>query len=219
VLNLNRQYITGDFKQSIRLALWFTGLIWLIWSLGELLDLELYRFGVYPGSYEHITGVLTAPLIHGSLAHITSNTLPLLVMLALLFYAYPRSSLVVLIVLYLGSGLIVWVIGRHAWHYGASGMTHGLMFFLFVIGILRRDALAAAFAMIVFFLYGGMVWGIFPRDPEISFEYHLAGAILGILMAFLLRNYDRRLPEKRYDWEGEDDEDGIIGDEWKSPDP
>jgi membrane associated rhomboid family serine protease len=73
--------------------------------------------------------------------------------------------------------------------------------------------------MIVFFLYGGMVWGIFPRDPEISFEYHLAGAILGILMAFLLRNYDRRLPEKRYDWEGEDDEDDIIGDEWKSPDP
>ena len=209
---------TGDFKQSVRLALLLTGLIWLIWVIGEILPIELWQYGVYPGRHESLPGVLTAPLIHGSLSHLSSNSLPLLVMLTILFYAYPRSSLIVLITLYIGSGLIVWVIARPAWHYGASGMTHGLMFFLFVIGILRRDAMAAAFAMIVFFLYGGMVWGIFPRDPHISFEYHLAGAVIGVVLAFMLRNYDRKPPIKHYDWEDEDDDD-AIGDEWQKPDP
>jgi len=199
------------------LALLLTGLIWLIWIIGELLPLELWQYGIYPGRYESLPGVLTAPLIHGSLSHLSSNSLPILVMLTILFYAYPRSSLIVLITLYIGSGLIVWVIARPAWHYGASGLTHGLMFFLFTVGVLRRDAMAAAFAMIVFFLYGGMVWGIFPRDPHISFEYHLAGAILGVVLAFVLRNYDRKPPIKHYDWEDED-EGEAIGDEWQKPD-
>ncbi|MCK5360205.1 MAG: rhomboid family intramembrane serine protease [Gammaproteobacteria bacterium] len=172
----------------------------------ELFGLELWRYGIYPGKIETLAGVLTAPLIHGSLSHITSNSLPLLVMLTILVYVYPKSSPVVLVVLYIGSGLIVWVIAREAWHFGASGLTHGLMFFLFTIGILRRDAISAVFAMIVFFLYGGMVWGIFPRDPAISYEYHLAGAGLGVLLAFLLKNIDSKIPKKRYDWEDEDDQ-------------
>ena len=196
---------TGDFKLSFKIALSFTALIWVIWLSGELLGLDLWRFGIYPGELDSLTGILTAPLIHGSLSHVTSNSLPLLVMLTILLYIYPKSSPVVLFVLYIGSGIIVWLIARSAWHFGASGLTHGLMFFLFTIGVLRRDAMAAVFAMIVFFLYGGMVWGIFPRDPAISFEYHLAGAGLGVLLAFLLRNFDSKIPKKHYDWEDEDD--------------
>jgi membrane associated rhomboid family serine protease len=196
---------TGNFKLSLKIALSFTALIWLVWFTGVLFGFELWRFGIFPGQIDTLAGVLSAPLIHGSLSHITSNSLPLLVMLTILLYIYPKSSPVVFIVLYVGSGIIVWLIARPAWHFGASGLTHGLMFFLFTIGVLRRDAMAAVFAMIVFFLYGGMVWGIFPRDPAISFEYHLAGAGLGVLLAFLLRNYDRKIPKKRYDWEDEDD--------------
>jgi membrane associated rhomboid family serine protease len=210
---------TGDFKRSLKIALLLTGLVWLIWIVGEALGLKLWKLGVYPGRLDTLPGVLTAPLIHGSLQHIVSNSLPLLVMTTILLYAYPRSSLVVLLVLYIGSGLIVWFIGRPAWHYGASGVTHGLMFFLFVVGILRRDAMAAAFAMTVFFLYGGMVWGIFPRDPHISFEYHLAGATIGVVLAFLLRNRDSKPPVKHYDWEDEDEEDEFIRDEWRGPEP
>ena len=219
MIKRNLQGRIGNFRLSLKLAVCFTLIIWLIWITGELLGLKLWRFGIYPGQLDALSGVLTAPLIHGSLSHVVSNSLPLLVMLTILLYIYPRSSPLVLIILYLGSGLIVWLIARPAWHFGASGLTHGLMFYLFVIGILRRDAMAAVFAMIVFFLYGGMVWGIFPREPGISYEYHLAGALLGVMLAFLFRNYDKLPATKHYDWEDEDEDhdedDDIIGDEWR----
>ena len=203
----------GNFRLSLFLAFLFTVLIWIIWISGEIFELDLSRYGVFPGQLDSLGGVLIAPLIHGSLSHVFANSLPLLVMLTILFYIYPKSSPIVLITLYVGSGLVVWMIARPAWHFGASGLTHGLMFFLFTIGVLRRDALSSVFAMTVFFLYGGMVWGIFPRDPGISYEYHLAGAGLGVLLAFILRNLDDKPPLKRYDWQDEDDD--IIGDEWQ----
>jgi membrane associated rhomboid family serine protease len=131
---------TGNFKLSLKLALLFTVLIWVIWLAGDLFGLDLWRFAIYPGQLDTLAGILTAPLIHGSLSHVVSNSLPILVMLTILLYVYPKSAPVVLIVLYIGSGLVVWLIARPAWHFGASGLTHGLMFFLFTIGVLRRDA-------------------------------------------------------------------------------
>jgi membrane associated rhomboid family serine protease len=207
------QLSTGNFRLSLLLAFVFTLLIWIIWISGELCELDLSHYGVFPGQLDALGGVFTAPLIHGSLSHVLANSLPLLVMLTILFYIYPKSSPIVLITLYLGSGLIVWLIARPAWHFGASGLTHGLMFYLFTVGILRRDALSSVFAMTVFFLYGGMVWGIFPTDPGISYEYHLAGAALGVLLAFILRNFDGKPQVKHYDWQDEDDD--ITNEEWQ----
>ena len=105
--------------------------------------------------------------------------------------------------IYLGSSLGVWCFARSSYHVGASGLTHGLMFFIFIIGVLRRDKLSMALAMLVFFLYGGMIWGIFPSNPEISFEYHFFGALFGTILAYFLRNFDPKSPEKKYDWEDE----------------
>ena len=202
----NHTIKSREFQAVTAVGFVFTALIWVIWISGEIFELDLSRYGVFPGQQDSLGGVLTAPLIHGSLSHVFANSLPLLVMLTILFYIYPKSSPIVLITLYVGSGLIVWMIARPAWHFGASGLTHGLMFYLFTIGVLRRDALSSVFAMTVFFLYGGMVWGIFPRDPGISYEYHLAGAGLGVLLAFILRNFDDKPPLKHYDWQDEDDD-------------
>lgn len=213
------QVSTGNFRRSLLLAVLFTVVIWLIWISAELCQHDLLQYGVFPGQYDALAGVLTAPLVHGSLSHLVSNSLPLLVMLTILFYIYPKSSLIVLITLYIGSGLIVWLIARPAWHIGASGLTHGLMFFLFTVGLLRRDALSAVFAMTVFFLYGSMVWGIFPRDPGISFEYHLAGAVIGVLLAFILRNFDSKPEPERYDWQDEIEDDDITGVDWREEEP
>jgi len=79
------------------------------------------------------------------------------------------------------------------------------MAFIFIIGILRRDRLAIALSLLVFFLYGSMIWGIFPHQPKVSFETHLWAAGLGAICAIILRNYDPKPPVKRYDWEDEDD--------------
>ena len=113
---------------------------------------------------------------------------------------------------------------RPAVHVGISGVTHGLMFFLFVIGLVRRDRLGVAIALLVFFLYGGMTMTVLPREPEVSFEYHLAGAVMGVLAALLTFRRDAATPRKTYSWEHEDDAgdlraDAAANDELEPPSP
>ena len=164
-------------------------------------DLHLSRLGVYPRELNGLWGILFAPLIHGSWQHLISNSVALAILGVVLLYGYPRSAIPALVFVYLGSGLGVWLFARSSYHFGASGLTHGMMFFIFVSGILRRDKLSIALSMIVFFLYGGMVWTIFPQQPGISYESHFFGALTGILAAFALKGHDPLPPVKRYDWE------------------
>jgi membrane associated rhomboid family serine protease len=84
------------------------------------------------------------------------------------------------------------------------------MFFVFTLGVLRWDRRAIGLAMVVFFLYGGMVWGVFPGDPQVSYESHLSGAILGVALALLLRRLDPPPPAKRYSWDDEAPGDAAV---------
>jgi len=194
-------------------------LLWVIRLADVWLGLDLVRFGVYPRHLSGLLGVIFGPLIHGSAAHLFANTAPLLVLGTALLYGYPRSAWIVLPVLYTGSGLGVWLFARESYHIGISGLIHGLMSFIFVIGILRRDRLAIALSLIVFFLYGSMIWGVFPREPGISFESHMFGALFGVALAFLLHHRDPRRAEKRYSWEDEAEETAApaIGSAWRPP--
>lgn len=188
------------------MAAYFLGLIWSIWLIASVLGLELRHYGVYPRRFDGLTGLLTAPLVHGSFAHLFSNTLPTWVLGTAFLYGYPRAARLSIPLMYLGSGLGVWIFARSSYHIGASGLIYGMMFFLVVIGLLRRDRLSIALALLVFFLYGGMLWGVLPTEPGISFESHLFGAMIGTVLAFLLRDRDQPRPEKRYDWEDEAEE-------------
>ncbi len=217
--------ITADarrLRHCFLLAASFAAALWLI-KLVELgLDLDLVRYGVYPGALRGLSGVAFAPLIHGSLTHLFSNTLPIIILGTALLYGYPRSAPIVIPVLYFGTGLGVWLIGRGAWHIGASGLTFGMMFFIFSIGVLRWDTRSIALALVVFFLYGGMIWGVFPGDPAVSFESHLAGALIGITLAVLLKNRDASPPPKRYSWEDEaevSEAEPWPPEDWTEPDP
>ena len=182
----------------------FVLLLWLIEVLDLLFGLDLARLGVYPREPLGLAGILAAPLVHGSWLHLVSNSFALLVLGSVLLYGYPRTALPLVVLTWLGSGLGVWLFGRASYHFGASGLTHGLMFFIFVSGILRHDRLSIALSMIVFFLYGGMVWTVFPTEPGVSFESHFFGALMGLVGAFLFFGRDPLPPEKHYDWEGED---------------
>lgn len=180
--------------------------LWVIHITNALFHLDISRFGVYPREIQGLRGVLFAPLIHGSFAHIFSNTLPLLVLGTTMLLGYPRSSRIVLPVIYFGVGIMVWIFGRESFHIGASGINFGLLTFVFVIGALRWDKLAIALSCLVFFMYGGMIWGIFPTEPGVSFESHFFGAAIGVLCAIMFRNVDAKPPEKHYDWEDETEE-------------
>jgi len=200
-------------RRAFVVALAFTAVLWLIKLVEILVGLNLARYGVYPLRPGGLEGIFLGPLIHGSVSHVFANTAPLLVLGTALLYGYPRSAKIVLPVVYLGSGLGVWLFGRAAYHIGASGLTFGVMFFVFTIGVLRWEKRAIVLSMVVFFLYGSMIWGIFPHDPAVSFESHLSGAVLGVVMAVLLRNHDPLPPQKKYSWEYEAEDAEMEQDE------
>lgn len=192
-----------NFALALKIALAIAGALWFITIADTYLGLELGRFGLRPRTLEGLLGVLTVPLLHGSREHMFSNTAPLIVSLTTILYLYPNASVRVIPVIWLGSGLLAWMIGRPSLHVGASGFVYGLLAFVFVSGMIRQDMRSIAVSLLVWFLYGSMVWGVLPIRPRMSWELHLAGAVLGVAMAMVYRNWDR-VPLKRYDWEEDD---------------
>jgi len=161
------------------------------------------RFGLRPGSIPGLVGIVTAPLLHANFQHILSNTFPLFLSLTAILYLYPRASVRVIPLIWFGSGALAWLIGRPTLHIGASGMIYGLLAYVFVSGIIRRDMRSVSVSLLVGFLYGSMVWGVLPIRPHMSWEMHLSGAVFGVLLAFVFRKWDRT-PLVRYSWEDDD---------------
>ncbi len=204
-------------RSSIIASCVFVAFLWGLALLQHLLGWPLHQFGVFPRSLSGLIGIVTGPLIHGSWEHIASNTLPLLLLGSILHHGYPKSRWWALGIIWTAAGLGVWLLGRESYHFGASGLTHGMFFFLFVIGILRRDRRSIALLMVAFFMYGTMLLTIFPQQPGVSYEYHFAGAVGGVLSAVLFRHWDPLPQRKAYSWEleSEAEADELIGDEWK----
>jgi len=192
-----------SFKLALKVALWFTALLWVILIVDTVMGLGLARFGLRPGHLEGLIGVLTAPLLHSGPEHLFSNSLPLIISLTTILYLYPQSSLRVIPLIWIGSGVLAWIIGRHNLHFGASGFVYGLLAYVFISGLLRLDMRSVAVSVMVWFLYGSMIWGVLPIRPNMSWELHLGGAILGVALAIVYRRWDK-VPVKRYSWE--DDE-------------
>ncbi len=204
---------TRRLRRAFLAAVAFVTVLWLIKLLETTMDLSLIQYGVYPRRLSGLTGVVFTPLLHGSWHHLFANTMPIAVLGTSLLYVYPRSAKIVIAVVYLGSGLLVWLFARSAYHIGASGLVFGLMFFLFTLGVLRWDRRAIALSLLVFFLYGGFFLGILPGSPGVSFESHFFGALLGVLLAFRLRRRDPPSPERKYSWETE----AEIAEEYDDP--
>lgn len=195
----------ANFRLAALISLGFVALLWLVPLLGWGLDLQ--RFGIRPREWPGLPTVLVAPLLHADFDHLLANSLPLVVLGTAVFHLYPRSAFRVLPAVYLGPGIAVWLLARGGNHLGASGIIYGLVSFVFVAGLIRRDRRAVAGSMLVAFMYGAMAWGILPIKPGVSWETHLAAALIGTLLAIALRHWDIT-PPARYSWErGEGDED------------
>ncbi len=192
----------GRFRRSAAIAVALVGLMWGVYFTDAVMTLHLARYGVEPRDLDGLVGLAFAPLLHGSVQHLFSNSLPLLVLTTGLLYLYPRSSRIVLPATWIGTGLVVWLLARDSLHIGASGLVYGLAAYIFVAGIVRRDARAIAASLLVWFLYGSMVWGVLPLERGVSWETHLGAALIGVALAIRLRALDPR-PRKRYEWEDE----------------
>ena len=192
-----------DFSKLL-IPLVFPVMLWVIHIAALVLNLDLSRMGVLPRNLPGILGIITSPLIHADYSHLISNTIPLIILGWIIFYFYKRISYTLFIFIYLATGLLVWIFARQVYHIGASGVVYGLVSFLFFSGIFRRDNKSIALALIITFLYGGLVWGIIPGWKGISWESHLFGAITGLIAAYIFRKIDP--PAKQYDWEDEPDD-------------
>lgn len=165
----------------------FIALIVLIKLLEEYFDCRFINYGVLPKSISGLKGVLFSAFIHADWKHLFNNSVPMFVLMSSLIHFYRSISREVFLWLWFISGLLLWVIGRPNFHVGASGIVYALASFLFFSGLLRKHTKLMAISLFVVFLYGGMIWGIFPIEKHISWEGHLSGGIAGVLLAFWFR--------------------------------
>ena len=179
----------------------FPVVLWVVHLLSLLFNEDLSKLGLLPRNLVGLLGILTSPLIHADFSHLISNTIPLIILGWIIFYFHPKVSYILFIFIYLVTGLLVWIFARQVFHIGASGIVYGFVSFLFFSGIFRRDNTSIALALVITFLYGGLVWGMIPGWKGISWESHLFGAITGFVAAYLFRKIDP--PKKKYDWEDE----------------
>jgi membrane associated rhomboid family serine protease len=183
----------------------FVLIMWLVKIVEILFNLDLASLGIYPMSLKGIPGIIFSPFIHADFGHLFNNSLPLFLLWTALFYFYSEIAVKISLWTYFLTGILVWVAGRDAWHIGASGLVYGFASFLFFSGIIRKYYRLIALSLLIVFLYGSMVWGIFPNIyKNVSWESHMLGFISGIILAVAYRKEGPQMPV--YEWLDEEDE-------------
>ena len=202
-LSAEGAFYRKKFFLSIIIPGIFVALMWLVKIVEVLFEIDLSGFGIYPLTLRGMPGIIFSPFIHGDFNHLINNSLPFFMLSVGLFYFYSEIALEIFSWTYLLTGILVWLGGRAAWHIGASGLVYGLASFLFFSGIIRKYYRLVALSLLVVFLYGQMVWGIFPNIyKNVSWESHMLGFISGIALAIVYRKEGPQMPV--YEWMEED---------------
>jgi membrane associated rhomboid family serine protease len=191
-------------KAVIFLPLFFVMTLWSVFWYELQFQDNLSHFGIYPREVYGLKGILFSPFLHGDIEHLANNSVALLVLLPILRYFYKEQSFVVLFLGILFSGLGTWLLGRPSYHIGASGLIYALVSFIFFKGIFTKYYRLVALSFTIVILYGGSVWYMFPNVKEgISWEGHLAGFIVGLALALVLKTPQFSKPIF-YEWEKPD---------------
>jgi len=196
----------------------FVALMWLVRIAEILFEIDLSDLGIYPLSARGLPGIVFSPLIHANFNHLFNNSLPLFFLGTALFYFYSDVAVKVFLWTYFLTGLFVWIAGREAWHIGASGLVYGIASFLFFSGILRRHFRLIALSLLIVFLYGSMVWGLFPGVyKNVSWESHMLGFVSGVMLALYYRKEGPQDPE--YEWLTDEEEEAAAAEDFDEENP
>ncbi|MDB4676210.1 rhomboid family intramembrane serine protease [Flavobacteriales bacterium] len=174
-------------QQSLIVTIGCLVIVWGAFLINLQFNLGLNRFGNRPLRTEGLVGVLSMAFLHGGWEHIWGNTVSFFTLSSMLLYFYRGIGLKVLFWTWLGSGVLLWTSGASGNHIGLSGVVYALAAFLFLSGVIRRHAILMRVALVVVFLYGSIVWGVFPIEVGVSWQGHLAGAFVGGLLAVVWR--------------------------------
>lgn len=197
--------------------------MWLVKIIEVCFHLDFSFLGIKPLSAEGIPGIFLFHFIHGDWEHLFANTIPILVLGSALYYFYRPLANKTLLILAFSTGLLTWCGARSGTHIGASGLVYGLTFFLMLSGFIRRDRKLIIISLIVIFLYGSLVWGLYPQyaiKNNISWEGHLSGFVMGIVLALFYKNEGPQREE--HVWEDDEEEDNTDDGEkpyWDVPEP
>lgn len=208
-----KNYLLKQSYQALFYPFLFVAVMWIVFFFQSTAGFSFFSFGILPRDVKGLPGIITSVFIHGDLGHIASNSIPILVLGMMLFYFYKKIAKPTFLWIWIISGVWLWIGGRNpaehpTHHIGASTLIYGLAAFLFFSGVFRKHLRLMVVSALVVFLYGSIVWGMFPLKEEMSWEGHLFGALAGVLVAF---NYRKEGPkQKPYEWPDEDDDDTDI---------
>ncbi len=192
------------FLQNFQIPIYLVLILWIIHILKLTLDLPLNNYGLISRDIRGIRGIFTSPFIHGSFHHLISNTVPLFVLTTMILFFFRKAAVASILLIYVLTGVAVWSFARgNVIHIGASGVIYGLVSFIFWSGIFRRNTKSIVLALVVTVLYSSYFIGVLPNQKGISWESHLFGGIVGILVAYWMKDYREDEPESN-DWPEEE---------------
>ncbi|WP_439153034.1 rhomboid family intramembrane serine protease [Winogradskyella sp.] len=176
--------------------------VWLVFWYQVRVDYGIKSFGIRPQKLDGLLGIFSSPFLHADIDHIYNNSIPLFVLTLALFYFYKKIAWKVILYGIIISGLLTWLISSRGNHIGASGLIYVLVSFIFFKGIFAKHYRLIALSLMVIFLYGSMIWYVFPIKDGMSWEGHLGGLLTGLVFALVFRKQVAK-PE-RYKWEEPD---------------
>ena len=193
--------LANPLKTAILISGLFGLLLWIVFAVEYFSGFSIHFLGILPRKIVGLPGIFTAPLIHGDLDHLYSNTIGIVPLIFLIILAFRPIAFRVFAWIWLTTGVWVWIAARTGtYHIGASGLIYGFAGFLIFSGLIRKDARVLAISMLVIFGYGSLVWGLLPVQPGVSWESHVLGALAGVVVAFFMRK-KAIVPRRKYSWE------------------
>lgn len=203
-------------KKAIINPLLMLSAMWLGFLLQTMGFFANCTGAIIPLLPEGLVGIITSPLLHGNLDHIIGNSIPIAILMFLLYQFYPLVASKVFFLGWISTGLLLWLLppidiltGEYTYTctIGASGVVYVLAFFLFFSGIFKWNMKLLTISLLVVLYYGSLIWGMIPEElfynlqepSKISWQAHLSGAIVGVILAYTFKQVGDK--KKKYIWE------------------
>ena len=190
---MNKQEKRGIAQELINQGMILGVFVAIFWIV-EIIDFVFFnggfgldQYGIIPHKVVGLRGILFAPFLHGGFRHLMANTIPFITLGWFVMLQETSDFFIVTLITMVVSGLGTWLIGSPgSVHVGASGLIFGYLGFLLLRGFFQRNLPSILLSILVGIFYGGLIWGVLPTDPRVSWEGHLFGFVGGIISAYLI---------------------------------